>query len=111
MEYIYKVNTEEENLVSVETEKIAGKLQGVIIESDKAIRISITLRDHPSIRLLKLDNFNGEKYLSIRDQVINCEGERLNYQSAAYVLSDVLLLTVSAAKNTNVIVKIRTEIE
>lgn len=92
-----------------ETKKVKGELKAICASIDGTVRISISLKDYPSIVLFKQDGISGEKMFNIRADAINSDGERYSYQSVCFSLNDKLLITISGGRNIKGSVKIRYE--
>lgn len=106
-QFIYELNTMASGEASVITDLLEGCLETVIIQTDKAIDIKISLNNYPEIVLYEVRNFNGTKYLPLRTEAIANNGNIYNFAPQEYYLNDNLRIEVKGGFNINVKCEIR----
>ena len=111
VDYEYEVNTGEDLLGTIETEKLKGTLKAVILCTDRVVRLSINFKEYPTIRLLKLEQLSGERFVALRSDALDSVGDRYNYQTSEFVLNDTILITTSGPRNTKTKIIFRMESE
>lgn len=90
-----------------ETSMLTGCLKNIVVYSDKPCSVTIYLKECPSTRLLELNNFVGEKLLTVRTPCTDYNGNPYNYQVEEFYLNDVLTVSVQGMPKTQVKIKLR----
>ena len=83
------------------TDIINGFLECIVIDSIKQIQIQITLEKYPDVVLFQHSNFQGQKYLSLRNKTIAPNGEMFNFQAAKWSLNDGLRVEINGPKGSS----------
>ncbi len=94
------LNTGETGIVEFITDKIEGKLYGIIIESGGMINVEISLEEFNDVTLYEKQGFSGTKYLSLRNDVTFSNNERAQGDGAIWILKDRLRIRVEGGTNS-----------
>ena len=104
---IITLNTLQGFTSGVETEKINGEIKAIIIKTNKATQIEISLVEYPDVILFEDVNFIGTKYLAIKTQAISDKHELFNYSTESWFLNNALQISIKGAPNTETKIIIR----
>ena len=107
-DYDFEINLGEEKEKIITTEKIIGKLDALIISTNRECEIFIGFAE-VQITLMDDINYAGTNYIALRTEAQNYKRERFNYQSKKWVLNNALVIRVRGATATNVQVTLRCE--
>lgn len=107
IDYDYQINLGQEYEKSIITPKIIGKLDSLIILTNKKCAVSIRFKHLPNIIIFNDMAFEGMKYLSIRSQTVTFDHKLLLSGFAKYILNNAVEITVSGSSNTNVGITLR----
>ena len=96
----FSINTGQSGQVEFVTELINGKLEAVMMSTDKSIEVEITFAEFEDIVLFSIRNFNGRLYLPLRISGIVKEGLNIPGSSEKWALNNRLRFRVKGATNT-----------
>ena len=105
-DYDFKLETEKGNYAEAESENITGRLDSVIIKSNKKCEIIIHFVELDIIIYHNLE-YSGTNYIPIRLQTITPENELLTSGSSCYHLNNKVKIKVSGQIDTEVEVTLR----
>lgn len=94
------LNTSDDNFASDQTELINGELLACILRVENVSRIIIRFAELPKVILLDLQGFSGIKYIPLKVDSLNSNGERLNFNSELWKLNNRIEVIVESSKNT-----------
>jgi len=89
----------------LETPKLKGQLDSIIIDSEVAFRIVI--ESELGYIIFNKHGCVGINYLPIRVRPVDNEGHGLNYSSAKYYLNEKLRIGIFGQQNKNISIKFR----
>ena len=106
-DFDYEISLGTENRKSIITNKIIGKLDAIILFSDKKCNIKICFDGLTDIIVYKDMEHEGLRYIPVRLQTITPKAELLLSGSAKFTLNNALEIIVEGPNNTNVGVTLR----
>jgi len=103
---VYTLKTFSSNDASTSTEPIKGKLQALIITSDKSVWVSISSAIDGFMIYEKKD-YVGTYYLPVRITPVSKSGNQFNFAADKFYLNEPLNIIIKGQVDTTVSIKIR----
>lgn len=107
-DYEVIMNTGETGSSSALTPLFNCELCALIVDSDKRLRLTITLAKYPGVVLFDADVW-GQSYIPLRVDTFNKDFERFNFQNSKWILNDELILNIKGDMNSTIKIVLRYE--
>jgi len=92
------------------THRIDGKLNAIIIESNKVVTIEVFFKQWSDVKILDLVSYGpGTSYIIPKTDASNAKGERFNFGSEAWWLRDDIVFRIKGGHETQVKFTLRLE--
>jgi hypothetical protein len=105
----FTINTGTNTLTEYTTDKLIGKLDSIIISSDKFITLKIMLDEFKDIVIYHKMQIIGDKYISVRNDTSFPNNERAQSSDAKFILNDKLHIIIESSLDTSIKLILRYE--
>lgn len=108
-EKVINIDLKNKSTSTIFTNKINGRLEGFIIDSDKRVRVRISFEDFDDIVLFNTGNeaIVGQKYYPIGLQIYNDKMEVFSHTNDKYYLNNKLKIEIDGQINGKIKLIIR----
>ncbi len=98
-----------DNKASYISSRIKGNLKCIILSASEPCMVKIFLQEYKDIVIFNKINYSGTKYLPLRAQPVNEDGEIFNYANTEWTLNNNLQIDIKGKEGIKLGVIIRYE--